>query len=832
VGTVATYAALPAIMALIPALAGVALGFVPVALAAAKFTVVAAGIAALAYPIVNNWETIKGAMSGIVNYASKAWVWFANGVSDIASGIYRRVVEAFGKIGGYIRRVIGDDLADELKIGLGSMQAGISDFKAFTAKGFEEASGFVKKHWGGAADDLKATWNKLTTVTKVDLSKLSKTAQDTGAAVAEVGNKAADAGKKAAKGAKEATAAQEALAKATQKGFEKFELMARALEGLSGRLREVDAQAAAQGRSFDVAGARAKAYKDSIGQIESAFGKVSAQADAARAELNRYAEASRNGGAATAEAYGTIDNASRALEIQGRIAAALSSEYDALAEAVKSAEGTLTKLIEQGLMPGNAAYDEAAAKMVKVRAEQEAAAAATINLGETVKAFASEIGNVGSSLGTLFDTFGLKGLKPIATMLQTVGTTITAVTTLGSAISALSSGGIVFNLLTAGLGVMTAAATILKGVFVGLGVAIMATPIGWIAAGVAAVALAIAGLALNWEKISEIFSGAFDWIGGKISWLWGMVTGEAEQATLKATEAAGKAQQAIQDSLAGSFRQAGKDFVNNVEDWGDKLRSSLRNNVISGIFDALISGEMMQNLAALKQAVLDNAGDPLSEAFRDAVKALGDGMTAEIKRLEPAFEAVRSLVNEVLPEAAKKVEEKTKAVSAAASKSGDGGNKSAIATLLATQKTYTTELTRLSNMAGGRESAEYQRILARANEISGWIRNLNEGRPIPATFADSTMRSLAVLPGLATGGLVKSPTVALVGEGRDQEAVLPLNESVYRQIGAGIASAHGGNNAGYTVHVHYTGSGKWTREDAQGLGRLLVSELRTMGVKA
>jgi hypothetical protein len=70
-----------------------------------------------------------------------------------------------------------------------------------------------------------------------------------------------------------------------------------------------------------------------------------------------------------------------------------------------------------------------------------------------------------------------------------------------------------------------------------------------------------------------------------------------------------------------------------------------------------------------------------------------------------------------------------------------------------------------------------------------------------------------------------------MGEGGRNEAVLPLNENVYRQIGQGIAAAQGGG-MGTQVVVNYTGNGKWTREDAQGLGRLLVSELRAMGVRA
>ncbi|GAG47539.1 unnamed protein product [marine sediment metagenome] len=41
----------------------------------------------------------------------------------------------------------------------------------------------------------------------------------------------------------------------------------------------------------------------------------------------------------------------------------------------------------------------------------------------------------------------------------------------------------------------------------------------------------------------------------------------------------------------------------------------------------------------------------------------------------------------------------------------------------------------------------------------------------------------------AVGALAVNPALALVGEGIDDEAMLPLNEKVYTRIGAGIAGA-------------------------------------------
>lgn len=55
------------------------------------------------------------------------------------------------------------------------------------------------------------------------------------------------------------------------------------------------------------------------------------------------------------------------------------------------------------------------------------------------------------------------------------------------------------------------------------------------------------------------------------------------------------------------------------------------------------------------------------------------------------------------------------------------------------------------------------------------------GASIPAQAA------LAGATGLATGGLVTGPTYSLIGEGKDSEAVLPLNSDVYSRIGRGIS---------------------------------------------
>lgn len=51
------------------------------------------------------------------------------------------------------------------------------------------------------------------------------------------------------------------------------------------------------------------------------------------------------------------------------------------------------------------------------------------------------------------------------------------------------------------------------------------------------------------------------------------------------------------------------------------------------------------------------------------------------------------------------------------------------------------------------------------------------------------------IPRLASGGLVTAPTYSLVGEGKDNEAVIPLNNQVFSSIGKGIADNSTGGSA-------------------------------------
>lgn len=78
------------------------------------------------------------------------------------------------------------------------------------------------------------------------------------------------------------------------------------------------------------------------------------------------------------------------------------------------------------------------------------------------------------------------------------------------------------------------------------------------------------------------------------------------------------------------------------------------------------------------------------------------------------------------------------------------------------------------------------RELALQKSLATW------GASATAGAAAYQAASAVSLPAFANGGMVDSPTVALIGEGKYKEAVVPFNEKTFNAIGEGVASTGAG----------------------------------------
>jgi hypothetical protein len=102
---------------------------------------------------------------------------------------------------------------------------------------------------------------------------------------------------------------------------------------------------------------------------------------------------------------------------------------------------------------------------------------------------------------------------------------------------------------------------------------------------------------------------------------------------------------------------------------------------------------------------------------------------------------------------------------------------------------------------------------------------------IPGLGGKHWSPNVAQIPFLAEGGVISSPTLAMVGEGKHKEAVVPLSPAVFSQMGQGIA-AHtpqigygGGPSRGGDTYISIE-----MRVDDAEAGERLVRQLRELGV--
>lgn len=124
-----------------------------------------------------------------------------------------------------------------------------------------------------------------------------------------------------------------------------------------------------------------------------------------------------------------------------------------------------------------------------------------------------------------------------------------------------------------------------------------------------------------------------------------------------------------------------------------------------------------------------------------------------------------------------------------------------------------------------------------ASAIAGnaaWAANTAAGSALSLANSATSFASIGggrlELPKMANGGVAYGSTYAEIGEGKYKEAVLPLSESTYDEMGAGIARAGGGATGGITFNVSAMDAhsfGDWLENSAgRSLRQFLVNQNR------
>lgn len=119
--------------------------------------------------------------------------------------------------------------------------------------------------------------------------------------------------------------------------------------------------------------------------------------------------------------------------------------------------------------------------------------------------------------------------------------------------------------------------------------------------------------------------------------------------------------------------------------------------------------------------------------------------------------------------------------------------------------------------------------------MAAWSANTTAGAGLSLANGATSFASLGSakldLPKMANGGVAYGSTYAEIGEGKYKEAVLPLSESTYDEMGAGIARAGGGGaTGGITFNVSAMDAhsfGDWLENSAgRSLRQFLVNQNR------
>lgn len=121
-----------------------------------------------------------------------------------------------------------------------------------------------------------------------------------------------------------------------------------------------------------------------------------------------------------------------------------------------------------------------------------------------------------------------------------------------------------------------------------------------------------------------------------------------------------------------------------------------------------------------------------------------------------------------------------------------------------------------------------------ATGMAAWTANTTAGAGLSLANGATSFASLGSakldLPKMANGGVAYGSTYAEIGEGKYKEAVLPLSESTYDEMGAGIARAGGGATGGITFNVSAMDAhsfGDWLENSAgRSLRQFLVNQNR------
>lgn len=293
---------------------------------------------------------------------------------------------------------------------------------------------------------------------------------------------------------------------------------------------------------------------------------------------------------------------------------------------------------------------------------------------------------------------------------------------------------------------------------------------------------------------------------------------------------------AVQDEYAKKALQQHIDLVNEKHEIEEAMRTQNFEGLQTALNDEYVA--MQQNydlrkalLEEYKEATIDahwNGQQLLFDALNAGIDSMQSGISGLIQGTTTLMSAIQNIGKAILKTIADFIASWIAAMV----------KKAVFGKMLQSQETA-------SGIAAA--NAQYPAWSALAQQVSmatfgasaaagmaAWTANTTAGAGLSLANGATSFASLGSakldLPKMANGGVAYGSTYAEIGEGKYKEAVLPLSESTYDEMGAGIARAGGGATGGITFNVSAMDAhsfGDWLENSAgRSLRQFLVNQNR------
>lgn len=293
---------------------------------------------------------------------------------------------------------------------------------------------------------------------------------------------------------------------------------------------------------------------------------------------------------------------------------------------------------------------------------------------------------------------------------------------------------------------------------------------------------------------------------------------------------------AVQDEYAKKALQQHKDLVNEKYAIDEAMRTQDFEALQAALNDEYVARKQQQDtikemMDEYMQATIDshwNGQKLLFDALNAGIDSMQSGISGLIQGTTSLMSAIQNIGKAILKTIADFIASWIAAMVKKAVFSKMMQSQEATTSIAAANAQYPawSALAQQVSMATFGASA--------AAGMAAWTANTTAGAGLSLANGATSFASLGSakldLPKMANGGVAYGSTYAEIGEGKYKEAVLPLSESTYDEMGAGIARAGGGATGGITFNVSAMDAhsfGDWLENSAgRSLRQFLVNQNR------